>query len=205
MDAFEDTPTTAADPAAEFLAREQEELGDLGEELGINSTNADDNPVQVDIANLSLEDRQEIEEVNREGEVERTNTPSPAFIMPPRPKEEPETIRLWREQQGKLLEEKDAKEAEMMAKMKAEAEQELKDWYKRYEENLDKTKKNNREDEKEFVAEVNDISPGTEWDRVTKLCDFTGKNANKNSTKDMTRMKSILLQLKQQQTTKNAS
>ena len=128
MDAFEDTPTTAADPAAEFLAREQEELGDLGEELGINSTNADDNPVQVDIANLSLEDRQEIEEVNREGEVERTNTPSPAFIMPPRPKEEPETIRLWREQQGKLLEEKDAKEAEMMAKMKAEAEQELKDW-----------------------------------------------------------------------------
>ena len=80
------------------------------------------------IANLSLEDRQEIEEVNREGEVERTNTPSPAFIMPPRPKEEPETIRLWREQQGKLLEEKDAKEAEMMAKMKAEAEQELKDW-----------------------------------------------------------------------------
>ena len=77
--------------------------------------------------------------------------------------------------------------------------------YKRYEENLDKTKKNNREDEKEFVAEVNDISPGTEWDRVTKLCDFTGKNANKNSTKDMTRMKSILLQLKQQQTTKNAS
>jgi len=154
---------------------------------------------------LSLEDRQEIEEVNREGEVERTKTPSPAFVMPPRPKEEPETIRLWREQQSKLLEEKDAKEAEMMTKMKNEAEQELKDWYKRYQDNLDKTKKTNREDEKEFVAEVNDITPGTEWDRVTKLCDFGGKNANKNSSKDMTRMKSILLQLKQGQTTKNAS
>ena len=77
--------------------------------------------------------------------------------------------------------------------------------YKRYEENLDKTKKNNREDEKEFVAEVNDITPGTEWERVTKLCDFSGKNANKNSAKDMTRMKSILLQLKQQQITKNAN
>ena len=95
------------------------------------STNADDNPIQVDIANSSLVDRQE--------------------IMPPRPKEEPEPIRLWREQQGKLLEEKDAKEVEMMAKMKAEAEQELKDWYKRYEEDLDKTKKNTREDGKEFV------------------------------------------------------
>jgi len=200
MDAFEDnTVTSGADPAAEFLAREQEELGELGEELGIKAGG------QINMEGLSLEDRQEIEEVNREGEVERTKTPSPAFVMPPRPKEEPETIRLWREQQSKLLEEKDAKEAEMMTKMKNEAEQELKDWYKRYQDNLDKTKKTNREDEKEFVAEVNDITPGTEWDRVTKLCDFGGKNANKNSSKDMSRMKSILLQLKQGKTTKNAS
>jgi len=143
MDAFEDnTVTSGADPAAEFLAREQEELGELGEELGIKAGG------QINMEGLSLEDRQEIEEVNREGEVERTKTPSPAFVMPPRPKEEPETIRLWREQQSKLLEEKDAKEAEMMTKMKNEAEQELKDWYKRYQDNLDKTKKTNREDEK---------------------------------------------------------
>ena len=47
-----------------------------------------------------------------------------------------------------------------------------------------------------------DISP--DWDQVVKLCDFSSQNANKNSTKDTTRMKSILLQL-QQQTTKNAS
>ena len=70
---------------------------------------------------------------------------------------------------------------------------------------MSKTKQDNRESEKEFVAEVNDITPGTEWERVTKLCDFSGKNANKNSTKDMSRMKSILLQLKNQDTTKNAS
>lgn len=77
--------------------------------------------------------------------------------------------------------------------------------YKRYEDNLSKTKADNRESEKEFVAEVNDITPGTEWERVTKLCDFSGKNANKNSVKDMSRMKSILLQLKNQDTSKNAS
>merc|ERR1711963_340949 len=106
-------------------------------------------------------------------------------------------------EQAKRLEEKDAKEAETMDKLRDEAQQELKDWYKRYEENLSKTKESNREEEKEFV--FNDISPGTEWERVTKLCDFSGKNANKNSAKDMTRMKSILLQLKQQQITKNAS
>ena len=126
MDAFEETPTPAStDPAAEFLAREQEELGDLGEELGIKH-------------NLSVEDQEQIDEVNRDlNEMQlqdddqtdgRTKTPSPAFVMPPRPKEEPETIRLWREEQSKRLEEKDAKEAEMMTKMREEAEQELKDW-----------------------------------------------------------------------------
>ena len=62
MDAFEDnTVTSGADPAAEFLAREQEELGELGEELGIKAGG------QINMEGLSLEDRQEIEEVNREG------------------------------------------------------------------------------------------------------------------------------------------
>ena len=47
----------------------------------------------------------------------------------------------------------------------------------------------------EFVAEVNDIKPGTEWERVNKLVDFNSKNSK--GTKDTTRMKSIMLQLKQ--------
>merc|ERR1712109_193770 len=181
MDAFEEQ----TDPAADFLAREQAELGEeLGEELGISNAP----PVIAHMEGLSLEDQQELEAVNHEVAQERTTTPSPAFVMPPRPKEEPETIRQWREEQAKRLEEKDAK-----------------DWYKRYEENLNKTKESNREDEKEFV--FNDISPGTEWERVTKLCDFSGKNANKNSTKDMSRMKSILINLKAQEMNgdKNAS
>jgi len=191
------------DPAADFLAREQAELGEeLGEELGISNGAP---PVIADISGLSLEDQQELEAVNQEVAQERTSTPSPAFIMPPRPKEEPGTIVQWRVEQAKRLEEKDAKEAETMAKLRDEAQQELKDWYKRYEDNLSKTKESNREDEKEFV--FNDISPGTEWERVTKLCDFSGKNANKNSTKDMSRMRSILINLKQQEMNgaKNAS
>merc|ERR1712183_696746 len=124
-----------------------------------------------------------------------------------RPKEEPEKIIMWRQEQAKLLEEKDAKETETMAKLRDEAQQELKEWYKRYEDNLAKTKQANRDTEQEFVAEINDISPGTEWERVTKLCDFSGKNANKNSTKDMSRMKSILINLKAQEMNgdKNAS
>merc|ERR1712223_1957931 len=204
MDAFEDQP----DPAADFLAREQEELGELGEELGISSNAAAAVPA-VNIENLSFEDQQELDAVNKEVAQERTTTPSPAFVMPPRPKEEPEKIIMWRQEQAKRLEEKDAKESETMAKLRDEAQQELKEWYKRYEDNLAKTKQANRDTEQEFVAEINDISPGTEWERVTKLCDFSGKNANKNSTKDMSRMKSILINLKAQEmngsSDKNAS
>ena len=134
MDAFDDQNEfppedmnpmdESLDPAADFLAREQEELGDLGEELGLQQQN-----VTVNIEGLSLEDREELDAVNREVAAQRTSaTPSPAFVMPPRPKEEPETIKQWRIDQAKRLEEKDAKEKEMMSKLKAEAEQELKDW-----------------------------------------------------------------------------
>ena len=125
MDAF-DEPNQ--DPAAEFLAREQEELGDvLGEELGIapTETNA---PPAIDISNLSIEDQEELKAVNQEVNVERTSTPSPAFVMPPRPKEEPETIKQWRLDQEKRLQEKDAKEEETMAQLRDEAKKDLDEW-----------------------------------------------------------------------------
>ena len=43
--------------------------------------------------------------------------------------------------------------------------------------------------------------PGSEWERVNKLVDFNTKS-NKN-TKDMSRMRSIMLQLKQTPPIKN--
>ena len=101
---------------------------------------------------------------------------------------------------------KDAKEAEMMATLKAEAQKELNEWYKRYDDNLAKTKEDNRQHELEFINGVNDIKPGTEWERVNKLCDFrhvSGKNVSVKS--DTSRMKSILLQLKQQESIKDVN
>merc|ERR1712201_30132 len=122
--------------------------------------------------------------------------------MPPRPKEEPETIKKWGEEQEMRLKEKDEAEQVKMNELREQAKKELDDWYKHYEEQLNKTKVTNRESEKEFVAEINDISPGSEWERVNKLVDFNTK-ANKN-TKDMSRMRSIMLQLKQTPPIKNA-
>ena len=37
-DEFEIPAATEVDPAAEFLAKEQEELGDIGEDLGISGS-----------------------------------------------------------------------------------------------------------------------------------------------------------------------
>ena len=42
--------------------------------------------------------------------------------------EEPETIKVWREKQKQLLEEKDQKEQKMMEELKEQAKKELEDW-----------------------------------------------------------------------------
>ena len=53
----------------------------------------------------------------------------------------------------------------------------------------------NRNAEKELVSQPTELEPGQEWERIAKLCDFNPK-ASRNS-KDVSRMRSIILQLKQ--------
>lgn len=45
------------------------------------------------------------------------------------------------------------------------------------------------------MSEENDIVPGTEWERIAKLCDFNPKA--KQGNKDVSRMRSLILQMKQ--------
>ena len=53
--------------------------------------------------------------------------------------------------------------------------------------------------ERELAATNNGVpqshAPGTEWERIAKLCDFNPKSAK--NTKDVSRMRSVILQLKQ--------
>lgn len=60
------------------------------------------------------------------------------------PREEPEKIRKWREEQQKLLEQKDAEEAIKKEELRQSAKHELEEWYARYSEQLEKSKINNR-------------------------------------------------------------
>ncbi|KAF5308296.1 hypothetical protein FQR65_LT06289 [Abscondita terminalis] len=186
------------DPAAEFLAREQDELAGLEDEIKSVITTA---PPHIDgtTTNLFKENSDSFEMINGiEQDIydvsKERNGVSPS---PPRyeTKEEPEKIRKWREEQKTRLEEKDEEEEKKKDELREIARKELQDWYKHHEEQIAKTKAANRNAEKQFVAEDNEIEPGTEWERIAKLCDFNPKASKGN--KDVSRMRSILLQLKQ--------
>merc|ERR1712080_222474 len=111
-------------------------------------------------------------------------------------RELPECLKKWKKEQEEMLRQKDADEEVRKGELRDIAAQELKDWYKNYEEQLQKTRQANKEHEKALeVPEVNGIVPGQEWERVSRHCDFSAKAPG--HTKDVSRMRSILLQLKQ--------
>ena len=98
-DDFADTPPEEvssgfeADPAADFLAREQEELGDLGEELGLSNGDLGRPNIVADDDFFGGSGDAEI--VDSVSEMRLNATPSPQlFLNHPKPKEEPETIRF---------------------------------------------------------------------------------------------------------------
>uniref|UniRef100_A0A6P7FGS1 Clathrin light chain n=1 Tax=Diabrotica virgifera virgifera TaxID=50390 RepID=A0A6P7FGS1_DIAVI len=172
------------DPAAEFLAREQDELAGLEDEVKPAAVIA---PVlNGDIPADFDPDKEYRERV------------SPLTIRQ-EDRVEPEKIRLWREEQIKRLEEKDQEEEKKKQELREVAKKELEDWYKNHEEAIAKTKAANRDAarnaEKQFVAEDDELEPGTEWERIAKLCDFNPKA--KQGSKDVSRMRSIVLQMKQ--------
>lgn len=212
-------PAVAAfDPAAEFLAQQEDEIADLEneaaenieivtngvEELAVDNAATDDffgGPVATeeptvlveDVVENGIEDFQEMEEVMDPSQAYAAIAAADARIEELR--SEPEKIRIWREENTKRLAEKDAESEEKRQEWLAQAKKELEDWEKNRLEQLEKTKESNRTAEEQFIKERDQSTPGSEWERVSKLCDFNPKGAK--GTKDVTRMRSSLLQLKQ--------
>merc|ERR1711915_928829 len=131
------------------------------------------------------------DEIAREDEPQETSSyPEPAHSpIPTIPREEPEKIKIWREEQRIRLEQKDIAEEENKNELREKAKKELEDWYKQHEEQVAKTRQANRTAEKELVADTAKIEPGTEWERIAKLCDFNPKTSK--SSRDISRMRSI--------------
>jgi len=227
-DPFQDTPPAfegEEDPAADFLASQQNQLADLedGDDFGFssntdtgaaNSNVADsqfdafgDEPAAApqesvsamdDFGTLSTNENETPLDFNSEPPQQNgfaESSPYSAISSMDRLAIEPEKIKKWREEQKQLLEEKDASEEENINEMRAAAAKELEDWYKHRDEQLEKTKSTNRAAEEAYVKEIEDKEPGSEFERICKLCDFNPKNSK--NTRDVSRFRSILLQLKQ--------
>ena len=165
------------DPAAEFLAREQENLAGLEDDL--QELNMDSNSIKT-----------EDSPIKTNGASDDGYTSSHDFTHHP----ESEKIRIWREEQAKMLKIKDEEEQVKKEELRRQAKKELEEWYSRYREQLEKTKKNNRVAEKEWVQERDQDETGLDWEKVKKLCDFNSKSVK--HVKDTSRLRSILLQTK---------
>ncbi|XP_026326742.1 clathrin light chain isoform X2 [Hyposmocoma kahamanoa] len=192
MDGFGDSFVNQpeVDPAAEFLAREQNQLAGLEDELETTI------PPPISSTNDMVDDFVEVPPASTfesNGGIELESEPTSVFRQE---REEPEKIRIWREEQKKRLEEKDAEEEKKKEEMLKIAKKELEDWYKTHEETIAKTKAANRNAERALArgSEGGNVENGNEWARVAELCDFGPRRG-----RDVARLRSIVLQLKQAQ------
>ncbi|CAF0785067.1 unnamed protein product [Brachionus calyciflorus] len=198
------------DPAAEFLAQQQAEMakientgfdafGDFNAVASTKNENAvlssgfeEEDPFGTVTSAAPFQPAQTFDEP-------KNNDLYSAISSVDKLTNEPETMKIWREEQKKRLETKDAEEELKRKEWKETARKELDDWYKNRKEQLEKKHADNKVSNKAAEAELaapRDTEPGKEWEKVGKLTDFNPK-ANKN-VRDVSRMRSILLQLKQQ-------
>ncbi|XP_053155445.1 clathrin light chain A isoform X2 [Hemicordylus capensis] len=202
------------DPAAAFLAQQENEIAGIENDEGYNIL--ENGEVPAGLQGQEAFSMDAIDGVTNGDVYQESNGPTDCYAaisQVDRLQTEPESIRKWREEQRERLEVLDANSRKQEAEWKEKAIKELEEWYARQEEQLQKTKANNRvadeafykqpfadvigyvAAEEAFVNDVDESSPGTEWERVARLCDFNPKSSKQ--AKDVSRMRSVLISLKQ--------
>uniref|UniRef100_A0A672JIE3 Clathrin light chain n=1 Tax=Salarias fasciatus TaxID=181472 RepID=A0A672JIE3_SALFA len=174
------------DPAAAFLAQQESEIAGIENDEGFSILDSGDVP-------SSLHDSNGVLLLWKE-----SNGPSDAYAAisnADRLQAEPESLRKWREEQRERLELLDANSRKQESEWKDKAKVELEEWHARQNEQLEKTKTNNRAAEEAMISDLDENNPGTEWERVARLCDFNPKSSKQ--AKDVSRMRSVLISLKQ--------
>lgn len=205
------------DPAAEFLQQEGDQLRELGieeDQFGVADPFAAPPaaaPAVVPEAAPVTNDVNFIDEFEAEVEIPPQEPlvngypdlgmpdVAPAVVQQPihmiMPSEEPESLTNWRTEKAAALQQQEKDEQEASTAWAEKAKKEIDDWYNRYNEQLEKVKNENRAAQDQFIEEMTDTKPGNEWEKVARFCDFNPKFSK--NTKDVSRMRSLLLQLKQ--------
>uniref|UniRef100_A0A5F8G3D1 Clathrin light chain n=1 Tax=Monodelphis domestica TaxID=13616 RepID=A0A5F8G3D1_MONDO len=196
------------DPAAAFLAQQESEIAGIENDEGFSILDTGSVPASLQGEPPGGPDA--IDAVMNGEYYQESNGPTDSYAaisQVDRLQSEPESIRKWREEQMERLEVLDANSRKQEAEWKEKAIKELEEWYARQDEQLQKTKVNNSTNinhpcysleqaaEEAFVNDVEETSPGTEWERVARLCDFNPKSSKQ--AKDVSRMRSVLISLKQ--------
>ncbi|XP_033877443.3 clathrin light chain B-like isoform X1 [Acipenser ruthenus] len=206
------------DPAAAFLAQQESEIAGIENDEGfgaLEGAGSGQQQLQPQSEPNFGDFGGELPTVN--GDVyQESNGPTDGYAAIARVdqiRQEPESLRLWREEQKARLEELDAASRAAEMEWKEKAKKELDEWHVRQNEQMEKNKANNRivdkafyeqpnadvigyvASEEAFLKECDEDTPGSEWERVARLCDFNPKT-NKQS-KDVSRMRSVLIALKQ--------
>lgn len=180
------------DPAAAFLAQQESEIAGIENDEGFSILDSGEVPV-------SFSNTQSDFDTAVNGDLyQESNGPVDAYAAvshADRLHSEPESIRKWREEQVERLRVLDANSKKQEVEWKEKAKKELDEWYSRQNEQLEKIKANNRAAEEAFISEAEESLPGSEWERVARLCDFNPKSSKQ--AKDVSRMRSVLISLKQ--------
>ncbi|XP_055969111.1 clathrin light chain B isoform X2 [Sorex fumeus] len=176
------------DPAAAFLAQQESEIAGIENDEGFGGPpGPPGGAVSEDLGAT----------VN--GDVfQEANGPADGYAavaQADRLTQEPESIRKWREEQRKRLQELDAASKVTEQEWREKAKKDLEEWSQRQSEQVEKNKISNRASEEAFVKESKEETPGTEWEKVAQLCDFNPKSSK--HCKDVSRLRSVLLSLKQ--------
>uniref|UniRef100_A0A3Q2YLX6 Clathrin light chain n=1 Tax=Hippocampus comes TaxID=109280 RepID=A0A3Q2YLX6_HIPCM len=181
---------TEEDPAAAFLAQQESEIAGIENDdggFGVLDEAESQEPPVLPTSNYVNGDL-----------FQESNGPTDnyaAIAQVDVQRQEPESLRKWREEQKERLEALDSASKAAEAEWREKAKKELEDWHVHQSEQMEKNKANNRASEEAFLAESDGDGPASPWERVAHLCDFNPKT-NKQA-KDVSRMRSVLISLKQ--------
>ncbi|XP_064182518.1 clathrin light chain B isoform X6 [Anguilla rostrata] len=191
-------PPTDDDPAAAFLAQQESEIAGIENDEGFGALEGA-GQVQEDSPPQSNYDGFGEEAATVNGDMfQESNGPTDGYAAIARAdlqRAEPESLKKWREEQKVRLEELDTASKAEEAEWRERAKKELEDWHLHQSEQMEKNKANNRASEEAFLNEGDEDAPGSEWERVARLCDFNPKTSKQS--KDVSRMRSVLISLKQ--------
>ncbi|KAA8595053.1 hypothetical protein FQN60_012188 [Etheostoma spectabile] len=185
------------DPAAAFLAQQESEIAGIENDEGFSILDSGEVPSSfVDSSNDGA--------VNGELHVEFFLAAREAKLMKLKESNGPSDAYAAISNENSRKQESEWKE---------KAKVELEEWHARQNEQLEKTKTNNRVLDEDFykqpfseligyvaaeeamISDLDENDPGTEWERVARLCDFNPKSSKQ--AKDVSRMRSVLISLKQ--------